>query len=168
MNRNLLKAVLLGLLLASALPVLAQDTVPIPTEATVPAWVALVVSLAGIIVSAIASGGTVWMIVNRAIDKTRNDPVAMKNAEEAAAGVPQRVALALIDVLKTLRNAADLGVELLDGVPASEKVVGYSSDDLNHIQSMHPVHDNIRQIGFGSHYYPPAWRSGMSDLEQRE
>lgn len=107
--------------MTTALPVLAQDTLPTPTESTVPVWVALVISLAGIVVSAIASGGTVWMIVNRAIDKTRNDPVAMKNAEAAASGIPQAFGLALLEVMKTLRNATDLGIELLDGIPADEK-----------------------------------------------
>lgn len=166
MKRHIL-LVMLFLLLFMALPVLAQDTVPVPVEPALPLWLSLVL----IIVSSVASGGTVWMIVNRAIDKTRNDPVALKNAEAAADNIPESFGVAMLDFFKTIQNAAKLGEEIFDRIPASSKV-SVPPDDIpptgshtggSTTDSLRAM--NIRQIGFSAfpapdddrrwHFYEP-------------
>lgn len=124
---TLLAALIFGVLLIS--PIMAQDEVsdaspPTVTESNVPdgsvvlsVWQLLAVALAFFLSGgAISVGGLGYLA-----DKIRNDPVAMKNAENVGNSIPADTANKLIDLADSATKIATFMKEALDRVPAASK-----------------------------------------------
>lgn len=125
MKRHIL-LVMLFLLLFVTVPALAQDAVPVPVEPSVPTWFAAIAGIAGIVVGAIAGGGSVLVVLGRIANNLKNDAATLSALEKLAASVPPETTAMILEVLKAGQSISEVAYEILDDVPAAEKVTTVS------------------------------------------